>query len=175
MKSLKTLHKTYRALLEPHKLHDKLGDLFEFFEDAIIVSLTLLLFYLSVLAIIDIGRYMIYDKYSFYKILPKFTYLFILAELFRLMIVYLKERRLDTALIIKTTIIAVLRELLIKAPYMHIDDYIGISILLSVLALMYYLPKYFFVKDMRKGYYKRFKVYKKGKNYIIKSEPIEEG
>ena len=91
------------------------------------------------------------------------------------MIVYLKERRLDTALIIKTTIIAVLRELLIRAPYMHLDDYIGISILLSVLALMYYLPKYFFVKDMRKGYYKRFKVYKKDKKYIIKPEPLEEG
>jgi len=175
MKSLKTLHKAYRSLLEPHKLHDKLGDLFEFFEDAIIVSLTLLLFYLSILAIVDIGRYMIYEKYSFSKILPKFTYLFILAELFRLMIVYLKERRLDTALIIKTTIIAVLRELLIRAPNMHLDDYIGISILLSVLALMYYLPRYFFFKDMRKGYYKRFKVYKKGKNCIIKPEPLEEG
>jgi hypothetical protein len=37
------------------------------------------------------------------------------------------------------------------------------------------LPRYFFFKDMRKGYYKRFKVYKKGKNYIIKSEPLEEG
>ena len=175
MKSLKHLQKTYRSLLEPHKLHDKLGSLFELFEDAIIVSLTLLLFYLSILAIVDIAKDMIYDKYSFSKILPKFTYLFILAELFRLMIVYLKERRLDTALIIKTTIIAVLRELLIRAPHMHIDDYIGISILLSVLGLMYYLPRYFFFKDMRKGYYKRFKVYKKDKKYVIKSKPMEEG
>ncbi len=175
MKSLKPVYRAYKSLLEPHKLHDKLGDLFEFFEDAIIVSLTLLLFYLSTLAIIDIAKDMIYDKYSFSRILPKFTYLFILAELFRLMIVYLKERRLDTALIIKTTIIAVLRELLIRAPYMHIDDYIGISILLAVLALMYYVPKYFFVKDMRKGYYRRLKVYKKGKGYVIKPQPLEEG
>jgi len=40
---------------------------------------------------------------------------------------------------------------------------------------MYYLPRYFFVKDMRKVYYKRFKVYKKDKKYVIKSKPMEEG
>ncbi len=164
----------YKSMVAPHQLHNKLGDLFELFEDIIIVALTFLLFYLSILAIIDIAMVMIEDRYSFSKILPKFTYLFILAELFRLMIVYLKERRLDTSLIVKTTIIAVLRELLIRAPHMGLDDYIGISMLLSVLAFMYYVPKYFFVKDLRRGYYKKLRVSKnKNDKYIIKEESIE--
>ena len=67
------------------------------------------------------------------------------------MIVYLTERRVDTSLIVKTTLIAVLREIIIKAPYLKFYDYIGISILLIVLGSMYYIPKYIFIseKDFR--------------------------
>ncbi|GAB6073048.1 hypothetical protein JCM14244_14250 [Venenivibrio stagnispumantis] len=51
------------------------------------------------------------------------------------MIVYLSERRIDTSLIVKTTLIAILREIIIKAPTFHLPEYIGVSILLSVLGL----------------------------------------
>jgi uncharacterized membrane protein (DUF373 family) len=67
------------------------------------------------------------------------------------MIVYLTERRVDTSLIVKTTLIAVLREIIIKAPHLKFYDYLGVSILLIVLGSMYYIPKYIFIseKDFR--------------------------
>lgn len=136
-----------KNLLEPHKLHDKLGDLFEFFEDFIIVLLTLLLFILSIIAIYDLGYAVFSYKYTFMDLIPKFLYLFILAELFRLNIVYLTERIIDTSLIVKTTLIAILREVIIKAPSLKFYDYLGLSILLAVLALTYYVPKYILKRD----------------------------
>ncbi|MGC9120181.1 MAG: phosphate-starvation-inducible PsiE family protein [Sulfurihydrogenibium sp.] len=138
-----------KKLLEPHKLHDKLGDLFEFFEDFIIVLLTLLLFILSMMAIYDLGLAVFSSKYSFMDLVPKFLYVFILAELFRLNIVYLQERIIDTSLIIKTTLIAILRELIVKAPSLKLEEYVGVSILLTVLALSYYVPKYILKKERK--------------------------
>jgi uncharacterized membrane protein (DUF373 family) len=81
------------------------------------------------------------------------------------MIVYLTERRVDTSLIVKTTLIAVLREIIIKAPYLKFYDYIGISILLIVLGSMHYIPKYIFISE------KDFKLKKNQKR--IKTKEIK--
>jgi uncharacterized membrane protein (DUF373 family) len=151
----------FKDILKNQFLHEKLGDIFELFEDIIIVLLTVLLFILSINALYDIGLALFSEKYSFIELIPKFLYVFILTELFRLMIVYLTERRVDTSLIVKTTLIAVLREIIIKAPYLKFYDYIGISILLIVLGSMYYIPKYIFIseKDFRlKKNQKRIKI-----------------
>jgi uncharacterized membrane protein (DUF373 family) len=141
----------FKDILKGQFLHEKLRDIFELFEDIIIVLLTILLFILSINALYDIALALFSEKYSFIEIIPKFLYVFILTELFRLMIVYLTERRVDTSLIVKTTLIAVLREIVIKAPHLKFYDYIGISILLAVLGSMYYIPKYIFIseKDFR--------------------------
>jgi len=137
----------FKDILKAHFLHEKLGDIFELFEDIIIVLLTVLLFILSINALYDIALALFSEKYSFIELIPKFLYVFILTELFRLMIVYLTERRIDTSLIVKTTLIAVLREVVIKAPYLKFYDYIGVSILLIVLGSMYYIPKYIFISE----------------------------
>jgi uncharacterized membrane protein (DUF373 family) len=141
----------FKDILKGQFLHEKLGDIFELFEDIIIVLLTVLLFILSINALYDIVLALFSEKYSFIEIIPKFLYVFILTELFRLMIIYLTERRVDTSLIVKTTLIAVLREVVIKAPHLKFYDYLGISILLIVLGSMYYIPKYIFIseKDFR--------------------------
>jgi Predicted membrane protein len=141
----------FKDILKGNFLHEKIGDIFELFEDIIIVLLTILLFILSINALYDIALALFSEKYSFIELIPKFLYVFILTELFRLMIVYLTERRIDTSLIVKTTLIAVLREVVIKAPYLKFYDYIGISVLLIVLGSMYYIPKYIFIseKDFR--------------------------
>lgn len=137
----------FKDILKAHFLHEKLGDIFELFEDIIIVLLTVLLFILSINALYDIALALFSEKYSFIELIPKFLYVFILTELFRLMIVYLTERRIDTSLIVKTTLIAVLREVVIKAPNLKFYDYIGVSILLIVLGSMYYIPKYIFISE----------------------------
>ncbi|WP_299226013.1 phosphate-starvation-inducible PsiE family protein [Sulfurihydrogenibium sp.] len=137
----------FKDILKNQFLHEKLGDIFELFEDIIIVLLTVLLFILSINALYDIALALFSEKYSFIEIIPKFLYVFILTELFRLMIVYLTERRVDTSLIVKTTLIAVLREIVIKAPHLKFYDYLGISILLIVLGSMYYIPKYIFISE----------------------------
>ncbi len=136
-----------KSLLEPHKIHTKLGSSLEFLEDIVIFILTILLFILSIFALNDIAVALFKEKIKFYDLIPKFLYIFILTELFRLMIVYLKERRVDTSLIVKTTLIAILREVIIKAPHFGLHEYIGVSILLAVLGLMYYVPKYIFVSE----------------------------
>ncbi|ACN99657.1 conserved hypothetical protein [Sulfurihydrogenibium azorense Az-Fu1] len=150
-----SLKEKYKKLLEPQKIHEKLGDLFEFFEDVIISLLTLLLFVLSIIAIFDLSKSLLSEDHTFMDFVPKFLYLFILAELFRLNIVYLTERIIDTSLIVKTTLIAVLREIIIKAPQLKFLDYIGVSVLLAVLALTYYIPKYVFKKERKFGIRKR--------------------
>ncbi|WP_207145051.1 phosphate-starvation-inducible PsiE family protein [Persephonella atlantica] len=136
-----------KDLLEPHKIHKKLGDFLEFLEDIIVLILLILLFLLSIYALHDIYIALTKAKVKVYDLIPKFIYLFILIELFRLTIVYLKERRIDTSLIVKTTLIAVLREIIIKAPYFKPLDYVGIAFLTLILALMYYVPKYIFVSE----------------------------
>ena len=125
----------------------KLGSSLELLEDIVIFILTILLFILSIFALYDIALALFKEKIKFYDLIPKFLYIFILTELFRLMIVYLKERRIDTSLIVKTTLIAILREVIIKAPHFKMTDYIGVSIILAVLGLMYYIPKYVFVSE----------------------------
>jgi len=137
-----------KSILEPFKLHKKIGDFLELFEDLIVFLLTLLLFYLNLIAIYDLFIDLVSGSTKFTELVPKFLYIFILTELFRLMIVYLSERRIDTSLIVKTTLIAILREIIIKAPTFHLPEYVGVSILLSVLGLMYYLPKFWFSKDV---------------------------
>ncbi|WP_297888357.1 phosphate-starvation-inducible PsiE family protein [Sulfurihydrogenibium sp.] len=159
-----------KRILEPHKLHQKLGDLFEFFEDLIIVILTIILFVLSLMALFDLGQATFSHKYSFMDLIPKFLYVFILAELFRLNIVYLTQRIIDTSLIVKTTLIAILREVIIKAPGLKFHDYLGLSILLGVLALIYYVPK--FMKEKEKNIKFRVRSRKSGKR--ISSQNLEQ-
>ncbi|WP_456382304.1 phosphate-starvation-inducible PsiE family protein [Persephonella sp.] len=141
------IRKKFKDLTEPHKIHQKLGNFLEFLEDIIVLILLILLFVLSILALYDIYLALTEVKTKVYDLIPKFIYLFILIELFRLTIVYLKERRIDTSLIVKTTLIAVLREIIIKAPHFKPMDYVGIGFLTLILALMYYVPKYIFVSE----------------------------
>ncbi len=141
------MKKKLLSLIEPHKIHKKLGDALEFIEDIIVFFIIILLFILSIYALYDIALALLKEKAKVYDLIPKFIYLFILIELFRLTIVYLKERRIDTSLMIKTTLIAVLREIIIKAPNFKPMDFVGIGVLTLVLALIYYVPKYIFISE----------------------------
>jgi hypothetical protein len=47
-------------------LHEKLGDIFELFEDIVIVLLTVLLFILSINALYDIALALFSEKIQFY-------------------------------------------------------------------------------------------------------------
>lgn len=125
-----------------NKFFNTFGEIFEVFEEFLIVILTLLLFFLTLNALYNIAVSLISEKYTFMELIPKFLYIFILSELFRLNIIYLTERRIDTSLIVKTTLIAILREVIVKAPGLKFYDYLGLSILLTVLAGIYYIPKY---------------------------------
>jgi len=148
-----------KKFLKPQAIHAKLGDLLETLEEIIVFLLTILLLILSLRALYDIAVDLFVTDISFISLIPKFIYVFILIELFRLMIVYLLERRLNTSLIIKTTLIAILRETIIKAPHLKLHDYIGLSLLLIVLGSMYYIPKYVF-----KSLYERLGQHKEEKS-----------
>lgn len=139
----------WKGWLEPHKLHKKLGNFLELIEDIIVLILVIFIFIISLVALYDIGIGLIEGKGEIYNLLAKFIYIFILIEIFRLTIIYLKERRIDTSLMVKTTLIAVLREIIIKAPHFKMQDYIGVSILTGILALAYYIPKYIFVSEKK--------------------------
>ncbi len=148
-----------KKFLKPQAIHGKIGDLLETLEEIIVFILTILLLILSLRALYDIAMDLFVTEISFINLIPKFIYVFILIELFRLMIVYLLERRLDTSLIIKTTLIAILRETIIKAPHLTLHDFIGLSLLLIVLGSMYYIPKFIF-----KSLYKGLEHHKEGKS-----------
>jgi len=149
-----------KKFLKPQAIHAKLGDLLETLEEIIVFILTILLLILSLRAIYDIAVELFATDISFIALIPKFIYVFILIELFKLMIIYLLNRSLDTSLIINTTLIAILRETIIKAPHLTLHDYIGLSLLLIVLGSMYYVPKYVF-----KSLYERLGQHKEEKSF----------
>ena len=149
-----------KKFLKPQAIHAKLGDLLETLEEIIVFILTILLLILSLRAIYDIEVELFATDISFIALIPKFIYVFILIELFKLMIIYLLNRSLDTSLIINTTLIAILRETIIKAPHLTLHDYIGLSLLLIVLGSMYYVPKYVF-----KSLYERLGQHKEEKSF----------
>ncbi len=153
-----------KKLVEPHQIHAKLGDTFEFIGDLFIVFLIILLFYLGFLALIDIGQDLIARTTPFEELLAKFIYIFILTELFRLMIIYLRERRVDIPTVIKTTLIAILREVIIKAPHYKFLDFIGIAFLLLALGILLYAPEFFPKKE------KSVKIRKKAVKRAIKKK-----
>lgn len=155
-----------KKILEANYIGRTTRDLFEFLEDFIVLILSILLFFLSIVAILDIGYSIFSQKSSFIELIPKFLYIFILIELFRLMIVYLTERRIDTSMVVKTTFIAILREVIIKAPHLKFEDYIGISILIAVLGVLYYVPKLYFTSE--KDFSLKRNIYKIKKNIIRK-------
>ncbi|RUM57827.1 MAG: hypothetical protein DSY59_01125 [Persephonella sp.] len=144
------------TVLEPAKLHKKLGAILEFIEDLIVLVLTIFIFIISLVAIFDMGISLLKKDTKVYTLIAKFIYVFILIELFRLTIIYLKERRIDTSLMVKTTLIAVLREIIIKAPSFKLPEYIGVSVLTTTLALMYYIPKYIFISESKFELRERF-------------------
>ncbi|SNZ02232.1 Uncharacterized membrane protein, DUF373 family [Persephonella hydrogeniphila] len=166
------IKKRFQSLIEPHKVYKRLGNFLEFLEDVIVLVLLILLFVLSIYALYDIYLGLAKEKIKVYDLIPKFIYLFILIELFRLTIVYLKERRIDTSLIVKTTLIAVLREIIIKAPHFKPWDYVGIGFLTLILALMYYVPKYIFVSE-KEFELKRKQPYRLKTKRVVKSKRKE--
>ncbi len=136
-------------LFEQAKIHKKIGDFLEFVEDIIVLILVIFIFIITIVAISDMAISLFKKGSKVYTLIAKFIYIFILIEIFRLTIIYLKERRIDTSLMVKTTLIAVLREIIIKAPSYKLPEYIGVSVLASTLALMYYIPKYIFVSESK--------------------------
>ncbi len=136
-----------KEFLKEGYIRKKVGSIFELFEDGIVAISALLLFYLNVLALYDIFQTLLKGEINISELTPKFLYVFVLIELFRLMIIYLTERRIDISMIVKTTLISILRELIVRAPHLKSSDYYGIGFLISVLALAYYVPKFFFLSE----------------------------
>ncbi len=80
-----------------NKFFNTFGEVFEIFKEFFIVILTLLLFSLTLNALYDIEFSIFLEKYNLIDLIPKFLYIFILTELFRLNIIYLTEIRIDTS------------------------------------------------------------------------------
>lgn len=80
-----------------NKFFNTFGEVFEIFKEFLIVILTLLLFSLTLNALYDIEFSIFLEKYNLIDLIPKFLYIFILTELFRLNIIYLTEIRIDTS------------------------------------------------------------------------------
>jgi uncharacterized membrane protein (DUF373 family) len=106
----------------------------------------MVLFALSFLAIHDIGVEIVLHRKNFQEMIHEFIYVFILAELFRLTIIYLKERRIDIDTIVNTTIISILRDVIIKTSQLSMSDFIGISLFLLTIAIVF-KSKLLFLKE----------------------------
>jgi uncharacterized membrane protein (DUF373 family) len=132
--------------LEQHSIHTLFGKHLELFEDLIVLSMIMVLFALSFLAIHDIGVEIVLHRKNFQEMIHEFIYVFILAELFRLTIIYLKERRIDIDTIVNTTIISILRDVIIKTSQLSMSDFIGISLFLLTIAIVF-KSKLLFLKE----------------------------
>lgn len=114
-------------------------------QNLIVVVICLLMFWMMILQIYRISMETLHAK-NFRFIAGDFIYLFVLMELFRLMIYYLEEQRIMLGLIIEVTIVSMLREVILEGVLnIEWQRVLALSVLIFILtatmALHYYIEK----------------------------------
>jgi uncharacterized membrane protein (DUF373 family) len=117
-------------------VHQGLSRYLEWAQDAIVVGLALVILIVMVQGLWTLGRLALVLGREPRIVLPQIVLLLLLVELFRTILFYLREHRVDVGLMIEVAIVAVLRELLINPPGSSMFDAAGIAMVLFVLGVL---------------------------------------
>jgi uncharacterized membrane protein (DUF373 family) len=118
------------------EVHRVLWRYLEWAQDAIAVSLAIILLVVMGRGIWILARLALLEGRDARVILPQIFLLLILVELFRTLLYYLREHRVAVGLMIEVTIVSILRELLLSPPGGSALTALGISALLLVLGAL---------------------------------------
>jgi uncharacterized membrane protein (DUF373 family) len=119
----------------PHtQVHTVVRRALENLQDGVVLLLLVLLLVLSLQALWRLGHMALIDAAPTTELLSEVVYVLILTELYRLLIVYLREHRISVALAVEVALVSTLREIMLKGA--HEFEWLrllGLSLLLVVL------------------------------------------
>lgn len=119
----------------PHtQVHDLLRRALEHAQDVVVVLLMLVLLGLSAQALWQLGRLALSATSGMAEILSEIIYVLILAEVYRLLIFYLREHRISVALAVEVALVSTLRDVMLKGAHeFEWPRLLALSLLLVVL------------------------------------------
>jgi uncharacterized membrane protein (DUF373 family) len=120
----------------PHtQVHFRLRQVLENLQDVIVSLLVVLLFILSLQSLWKLALTAVFFEAAATKqALSEIIFVLILAELYRLLIFYLREHRISVALAVEIAIVSTLREIILKGAHeLEWPRLLSLSLLLIVL------------------------------------------
>jgi uncharacterized membrane protein (DUF373 family) len=118
------------------QVHRALQHYFEWAQDVIAAALAFVLLVVMVQGLWVLAVVAVFEGRDARIVLPQIILVFILVELFRTLLFYLREHRVSVGLMLEVSIVGVLRELLINPPGTSAFDALGIAVLLLVLGVL---------------------------------------
>jgi uncharacterized membrane protein (DUF373 family) len=140
---------------------DRLVSLLESVQDLIVVSLCLGLFSFMVLQLREMFLSLL-PPLDFQVVTADILFLLILVELFRLLIIYLKEQRVSIGVAVEVAIVSVLREVIVRGvletPWTQILSSCALLMVLGgLLVVRVWLPPTFEGIDPEKAFVDRYR------------------
>ncbi|MGE5656524.1 MAG: phosphate-starvation-inducible PsiE family protein [Actinomycetota bacterium] len=134
----------------------------ESIQDLIVISLCIGLFSFMALELREMF-YSLLPPLDFQKVTADILFLLILVELFRLLIIYLQERRVSIGVAVEVSIVSVLREVIVRgvleAPWIQILSTGGFLLVLGALLIIrVWLPPTFEGIDPERSWSERRKM-----------------
>jgi len=135
--------------------------LLEFIQDSIIISLCIGLFGFMTLQLKEMFVSLL-PPLNFTQVTADILFVLILVELFRLLIIYLQERRVSIGVAVEVSIVSVLREIIVKGileiPWSQVLATCSFLLVLAVLLVVrVWLPPTFEGVDPEQKISKRYK------------------
>ena len=118
------------------KVHEIFRTLLENIQDVIIIGICIVLFLLMIKAIIGL-LFALIQPFDFRIIAAELIYVLVLIEIYRLLIIYLREHRIAVDIMIEVGIVSALREIILHGV-LEIDPLkiIAVSVLFVALLLL---------------------------------------
>jgi uncharacterized membrane protein (DUF373 family) len=124
----------HQRLTPPHtQAHHLLRRTLEHAQDAVVIGLMALLLVIATSAIWMLFTMIVAREVPSQVVLSQVVFVLILTELYRTLIFYLREHRVAVGLIVETTIVSILRELILTFQHAEWPLILSISALLLVL------------------------------------------
>lgn len=146
-----------------YKLFNSSGviQILEFIQDLIIISLCIGLFSFMAIQLREMFISLL-PPLNFTQVTADILFLLILVELFRLLIIYLQERRVSIGVAVEVSIVSVLREIIVKGileiPWSQVLATCSFLLVLAVLLLIrVWLPPTFEGVDPEQKISQRYK------------------
>ena len=144
----------------------------EFIQDLIIISLCIGLFSFMAIQLREMFVSLL-PPLNFPRVTADILFLLILVELFRLLIIYLQERRVSIGVAVEVSIVSVLREIIVKGiletPWSQVLATCSFLLVLAVLLVVrVWLPPTFEGVDPEQKVSKRYKKQALNSNHSIK-------